>query len=57
MLKLCVDGTLDRYKACWVLRGFTQFPGVNYDDTFNPVVKPVTVHTVLATTVSRAWPI
>jgi hypothetical protein len=57
MPKLCADGTLDRYKAYWVLRGFTQFPGVNYDDTFNPVVKPATVHTVLATTVSRAWPI
>jgi hypothetical protein len=57
MPKLRTDGTLDRYKACWVLQGFTQFPGVNYDDTFSPVVKPATVHTVLATTVSRAWPI
>ena len=24
------DGTLERYKARWVLRGFTQRPGVNY---------------------------
>ena len=23
MHKFCVDGTFDRYKACWVLRGFT----------------------------------
>jgi hypothetical protein len=55
--KLRVDGTLDRYKARWVLRGFTQRPGVDYDETFIPVVKPATVHTVLTTTVSRTWPI
>jgi hypothetical protein len=55
--KLRVVGTLDRYKACWVLRGFTQHPGVDYDETFSPVVKPATIHTVLATVVSRDWPI
>jgi hypothetical protein len=53
--KLCADGTLDLYKAHWVLRGFTQRPGVDYDKTFNPVVKPVTVRMVLATAVSRTW--
>jgi hypothetical protein len=55
--KLCADGTLDRCKACWVLRGFTQRPGVDYNETFNPVVKPATIRTVLATVVSRDWPI
>jgi hypothetical protein len=37
--KLRADGTLDRYKARWVLQGFTQCPRVDYDETFNPVVK------------------
>jgi hypothetical protein len=57
MHKLRADGTLDCYKARWVIRGFTQRPGVDYDKTFSPVVKPVTVRTVLATAVSRDWPI
>jgi hypothetical protein len=55
--KLRADGTLDRYKARWVLRGFTQCPGVDCDETFSPVVKPTTVRIVLATAVSRTWPI
>jgi hypothetical protein len=55
--KLRADDTIDRYKARWVLRGFTQYPGVNYDETFSPVVKPATVLTVLATGVSCTWPI
>jgi hypothetical protein len=55
--KLHVDGTLDRYKARWVLRGFTQRPEVDYDETFSLAVNPATVHTVLATAVSRDWPI
>ena len=47
MHKRRADGTLERYKARWVLRGFTQRLGVDYDETFSPVVKPATVRTVL----------
>jgi hypothetical protein len=42
------DGTLEWYKARWVLRGFTQWLGVDYDETFSSVVKPATVRTLLA---------
>jgi hypothetical protein len=55
--KLRADGSFDRYKARWVLRGFTQCPSVDYDETFNSVGKSATVCTVLATAVSRDWPI
>jgi len=51
------DGTLERYKARWVLRGFTQRPGVDYDETFSPVVKPATVRTVLSLALSHTWPV
>jgi hypothetical protein len=51
------DGSLERYKARWVLHGFTQRPGVDFDETFSPVVKPATVRTVLSLALSRRWPI
>jgi hypothetical protein len=55
--KLKVDGSLDRYKARWVFRGFTQRPGVDFDETFSPVVKPATVCSVLTLAISRCWPV
>lgn len=51
------DGSLDRYKARWVLRGFTQWPEIDFDETFSPVVKLATVRIVLSLAVSRNWPV
>jgi hypothetical protein len=51
------DGSLDRYKAWWILPGFTQRPNVDYDETFSPVVKLATIHTVLSVALSPSWPI
>ena len=51
------DGTLERYKTRWVLWGFTQRPGVDYDETFSPVVKPATVRMVFSLVLSRSWPV
>jgi hypothetical protein len=55
--KLTSDGSLDRYKARWVFRGFTQRPGLDYDETFSPVVKFATVRAVLSLALSRDWAI
>ena len=53
--KLKPDGSLDRYKARWVVRGFTQCAGIDFGDTFSPVVKPATVRTVLHLAASPHW--
>ena len=51
------DGSLSRYKARWVRRGYSQQHGIDYDETFSPIVKPSTISTVLSIDVSSTWPI
>lgn len=51
------SGSLECYKARWVLCGFTQRPGVDFGETFSPVVKPATIRTVLTVALSHDWPV
>jgi hypothetical protein len=54
-IKKCVDGTVDRYKAYLVAKGFKQRYDIYYEDTFSPIVKEATIRIVLAVSVSRGW--
>lgn len=38
------------------MRGFNQRPGVDFGETFTPVVKPATIRTVLSVIASKGWP-
>ncbi|KAK2373624.1 putative mitochondrial protein [Trifolium repens] len=51
------DGTIHKYKARLVAKGFHQQAGSDFTETFSPVVKLVTVKTVLTMAVSNKWPI
>jgi hypothetical protein len=54
-MKCKTDGTIDRHKACLVPKRFKQRYVIDYEDTFSPVVKAVTIRLVLFIVVSRNW--
>lgn len=49
------DGSFSWRKARLVARGFNQVEGVNFHETFSPVVKFTTVRLVLSFAVSNNW--
>jgi hypothetical protein len=49
------DGAVDMFKARLVAKGFEQTSGIDYTDTFNPVIKPSTIRVILALAVYFNW--
>jgi hypothetical protein len=49
------DSTIEKYKVCLVVQGFTQKVGVDYFDTFSPVAKLSSFRIILAIAAHNDW--
>jgi len=54
-IKRNYDGSISRYKACLGAKGFTDCPGVEFKETFAPVVQPQTIKLVLTIALGKGW--
>ncbi|KAD3069268.1 hypothetical protein E3N88_37148 [Mikania micrantha] len=54
-LKRDQNGAIQRYKARLVAKGFNQQPGIDYHETFSPVVKSTTIRLVISLAVTQKW--
>jgi hypothetical protein len=51
--KLRHDGTIERYKARLVIKGYSQKEGKDFFDTYSPVARLTTIHVLLSLAVSH----
>ena len=51
------DGSIQHYKARLVAKGFQQTAGIDFTETFSPVIKPCTIRVILTLVASYNWDI
>ena len=53
--KLNPDGSINKYKARLVVKGYAQVFGVDFSETFAPVARLDTIRMLLALTAHKRW--
>ena len=49
------DGSIEKYKARFVARGFSQKEGIDYEETFSPVGRYISIRTIMALASMMKW--
>ena len=54
-IKHVVDGSMEKYKARFVARGFSQKEGIDYNVIFAPVARYTNIRSIIALAASQGW--
>ena len=56
-IKHVAAGTIEKFKARFVARGFSQVEGVDYEDTFAPVARYTSIRSIISIAAKMGWKI
>jgi hypothetical protein len=54
-IKHVADGSIEKYKARFVARGFSQKEGIDYEEMFAPVARYTSIRTIIALAAKMKW--
>ena len=54
-IKHVVYGSIDKYKERFIAQGFSQKEGIDYEETFAPMVRYTSIKTILALEAIMKW--
>ena len=56
-IKYVVDGSVEKYKARFVAKGYAQKEGIDYEETFAPVARYTSIRSVISLAAQMGWEI
>ncbi|GJT23892.1 ribonuclease H-like domain, reverse transcriptase, RNA-dependent DNA polymerase [Tanacetum coccineum] len=56
-IKRNADGSIMKYKACLVAKGYVQQPGIDFDEVFAPVARLKIIRLLIALAAGKGWKI
>ena len=54
-VKQATDGSVEKYRARFFARGFSQIEGIDYEETFAPIAQYSSIRTILALLAQMGW--
>jgi hypothetical protein len=54
-IKHATDGSIEKYKARFVARGFSQKEGIDYEETFTPVARYTSIRAIIDLVAKMKW--
>jgi hypothetical protein len=54
-IKHIANGSIEKHKARFIARGFSQVEGIDYEETFSLVARYTSIQTIIALTKSMGW--
>jgi hypothetical protein len=50
-----VDGSMSKYKTRLVAKGYAQIYGIDYEETYSPIAKMITVRAIIGMATTKGW--